>query len=1381
MSYPQTYSYSTDQMNRTGKYNSLPSAISRYGIAVLTVGIVMGMKLLLEPLIDTESPFMLFFTAVIVSALCGGIWAGIWATILSALVSDYLFLSPSSSIFVEQSLGQNLKLILFILEGFFISAIIHQLITANQKVKLGQQALQESEAKYRLLIESIKDCAIFLLDPKGEVVSWNQGAQRLKGYEAKEIIGKHFSCFYRQEDIAEGKPDRYLEIAAAKGHIENEGWRVRKNGTEFWANAIITALRDEQGNLSGFCKLTRDFSEKKRIEDSLQKAYSELEFCIQERTVQLTVTNQQLEQQIEERKKAEAALQESERRFRAIFNQTFQFIGLMQPDGTLIEANETALNFAGLQREDVLNRPFWEARWWINSPETQETLKQAIQKAANGEFIRYEVDVLGAGNTLITIDFSIKSIRDQSGKVILLIPEGRDISQLKQAEQTLQSFFDAAPIMMGIVELIENRDILHIADNAATAKFFGIQVEQMRNRFASEMGASEQHIQAWIENYQEAVRTQAPVRFEYSQILQEKEYWLSATVSSIPVKPGRNPQFAYIVEDITERKLAEAQILQLNTKLEQRIQERTLQLQIEIAQRERALQELQQTEEALRHSEQQFRTVAESMPQIVWTALPNGSVDYYNKRWAEFSGIPQTKGYNWGWQPILHIEDQKRTVDAWKTAVETGELYECEHRLKREDGEFRWFLSRGLPLRNSQGEIIKWFGTATDIHEQKQVQEALRQSEQKFRIAVDNIPDTFVIYDAERRLQFMNVAGLHRVQKPLEALIGLRDEEIYPPEVTNNFLPFLLWSVETLTTQSFECTITLPSYGTYTAITSYIPLLNDRGELYQILGISHDISKRKSAEEALRLSLERFRIALENSPIAVFNQDRELRYTWIYNTQLDYSAEEVLGKTDADLMHPDDAAKLTEIKQQVLRTGIGVRTEVQASKTGEFCFHDLTVEPLRNEFDEVVGITGAAINITDSKIIEAQLQIRAQQQAAIAHLGQRALSGIDLDKLMNETTSLIAHILNVEYCKVLELLPDGQKMILRSAFGFPDLEVLAGKITINTGLESQAGYTLLADEPVIVNDLRCETRFTPSLLLQEHDIISGLSTVIAGVPQFFGVLEAHTIREYSFTQDDIYFLQAAANILAEAIQRQKAREILQRQSEELALANRLKDEFLATISHELRTPLNSMLGWAKLLPSRSFSPETVSRAIETIARNTQALAQLIEDVLDMSDIIRGRLNLQVEPVSLDVVIEQAIASIHLAAEAKNIQICSQIDYSVGIVLGDSTRLQQIIWNLLSNSVKFTPKGGRIEVRLTQVNNQAQIQVSDTGRGISPDFLPHVFDRFRQEDGSITRSYGGLGLGLAIVRYLVELHGGTISAASTGYGKGATFTVQLPLL
>ncbi|BAY80126.1 multi-sensor hybrid histidine kinase (plasmid) [Nostoc linckia NIES-25] len=228
-------------------------------------------------------------------------------------------------------------------------------------------------------------------------------------------------------------------------------------------------------------------------------------------------------------------------------------------------------------------------------------------------------------------------------------------------------------------------------------------------------------------------------------------------------------------------------------------------------------------------------------------------------------------------------------------------------------------------------------------------------------------------------------------------------------------------------------------------------------------------------------------------------------------------------------------------------------------------------------------------------------------------------------------------------------------------------------------------------------------------------------------------------------------------------------------------ANRIKDEFLAVLSHELRSPLNPILGWANLLKTREFDQAAVKKAIATIERNAKLQAQLIEDLLDVSRILQGKLNLNMFPVSLVLVIDAALETVRLAAEAKNIQIHKTLDTSVERVLGDSGRLQQIIWNLLSNAVKFTPEGGKIEVQLQHVDTQAQITVSDTGKGISHEFLPHVFEYFRQADSTTTRKFGGLGLGLAIVRHLVELHGGTIWAESLGEGQGATFTVRLPLI
>ncbi len=226
-------------------------------------------------------------------------------------------------------------------------------------------------------------------------------------------------------------------------------------------------------------------------------------------------------------------------------------------------------------------------------------------------------------------------------------------------------------------------------------------------------------------------------------------------------------------------------------------------------------------------------------------------------------------------------------------------------------------------------------------------------------------------------------------------------------------------------------------------------------------------------------------------------------------------------------------------------------------------------------------------------------------------------------------------------------------------------------------------------------------------------------------------------------------------------------------------ANRTKDEFLATLSHELRTPLTSILGWVHLLRSGSLPQAATVSALETIERNAKAQSQLIDDLLDVSRIITGKLRIESSPVEVRSVIEAAVDSVRPAATSKNIQLEMKFDPEVGTVLGDPNRLQQVAWNLFSNAVKFTPDGGRVEVRLRRVDSHVEIEVEDTGQGIRSDFLPHVFDRFRQADGTTTRTHGGLGLGLAIVRHLVELHGGSIHATSNGENLGSTFTVVLP--
>ncbi|MBD2180822.1 hybrid sensor histidine kinase/response regulator [Aerosakkonema funiforme] len=317
-----------------------------------------------------------------------------------------------------------------------------------------------------------------------------------------------------------------------------------------------------------------------------------------------------------------------------------------------------------------------------------------------------------------------------------------------------------------------------------------------------------------------------------------------------------------------------------------------------------------------------------------------------------------------------------------------------------------------------------------------------------------------------------------------------------------------------------------------------------------------------------------------------------------------------------------------------------------------------------------------------------------------------------------------------------------------------------------TSREASAGTIIKADREHILtaghysNEFRCQTSegIIRWVNFQSSSMLSDRGKSIGHVATIEDITDRKQAEE------------ERTKLLREQIARQQAE-----------AANRMKDEFLATLSHELRTPLNSILGWARLLRTRNFDEETTARALETIERNAKLQTQLIEDILDVSRIIRGKLRLNLCPFNLVGVIQAAIDAVSPQAEAKAIQLQTSLDPHPHLISGDPNRLQQIVWNLLSNAIKFTPEGGKVDVKLEYRGSWVEVVVSDTGIGIDPDFLPYVFDRFRQADGKTTRLYGGLGLGLAIVHHLVDLHGGTVRAESQGEGQGATFRVKLPLL
>jgi PAS domain S-box-containing protein len=278
-----------------------------------------------------------------------------------------------------------------------------------------------------------------------------------------------------------------------------------------------------------------------------------------------------------------------------------------------------------------------------------------------------------------------------------------------------------------------------------------------------------------------------------------------------------------------------------------------------------------------------------------------------------------------------------------------------------------------------------------------------------------------------------------------------------------------------------------------------------------------------------------------------------------------------------------------------------------------------------------------------------------------------------------------------------------------------------------------------------------------------------------------GTIEVQSYENEAYREEHVTAMRMAANLAAVAIENMRLFQFETRARAAAEESNRLKDEFLATLSHELRTPLTAILGWAHMLRDARVDAKTARTAVEIIERNARTQQQIVDDILDVSRIITGQLRFDTAPTDLRRVVGAAVDTVRPAAEAKGISLRASLDPDVGPVMGEARRLQQVVWNLLLNAVKFTPLGGEVRIGVERAGGHARVSVTDTGVGIRADFLPHVFDRFRQGDQSTTRAYGGLGLGLAIVRHLVELHGGTVSASSDGEGRGSTFTVELPLL
>ncbi|HEY0431147.1 MAG TPA: CHASE domain-containing protein, partial [Pyrinomonadaceae bacterium] len=548
------------------------------------------------------------------------------------------------------------------------------------------------------------------------------------------------------------------------------------------------------------------------------------------------------------------------------------------------------------------------------------------------------------------------------------------------------------------------------------------------------------------------------------------------------------------------------------------------------------------------------------------------------------------------------------------------------------------------------------------------------------------------------------------------------------------------------------------------------------------------LSDREHAEEALRESEERYRELVENANDIVFTLDLDGNVTSMnkaVESITGYSQSELLGINMSEFLTATSTASARAMTQRKLAGEERTNYEVDVRARDGRVFTLEVSSRLATHHGQPVGVQGVARDITT----------RREAEEALRQADQRALS--EYERLIEKLASLAQTLGTARDLKVIfeglkqftllsvpcdglfVALYDPARDVRIACYGWGDGEEIDTSelppMPVNfKGPNSRAVRT---NQVVITNDYMTETLGHPSMILGPDNGLrpqSSLSAPMSVMGRVIGTIEVQTYEKAAYGDAHETAMRMAANLTAVAIENVR---LLERESTARASAeesNRLKDEFLATVSHELRTPLTAILGWSRMLQGDALDSDMSIRAIDSIKRNAKAQAQIIDDILDVSRIITGNLYLELQPIELAPILEAAINVVRPTAEAKGIQIQVEFEQEPAAVPGDANRLQQVFWNLLSNAVKFTPASGKVSVKLCRAEGQVEVEVRDTGQGISSEFLPFVFDRFRQQDSTSTRQHGGLGLGLAIARHLVEIHGGHISAQSLGEGAGAAF-------